>query len=229
MIKPLLLAACLAATTTLHAAELTEQENRWLRAAGPVLSYAKQLKLPVDIIVQPKARPGDVPLAMGFSQGRCKLVMSMRGNPEAESVLRGVPEAEQGVLIEAMTAHELAHCWRYAQGVWHALPSGFVEEGEETSHDAELLALSRQMRETRREEGFADLVALAWTQRNHPEEYARVHRWLAGLRDKVAVPHSGHDTRVWVRLAADGAQLKPASTPFEDAGALWREGLLHSE
>src|SRR5471032_2269259 len=49
------------------AAQLTEIETRWLTAGAPVLAYAKeQLKLPIDIIVQPQAGPNDVPMAMGF-------------------------------------------------------------------------------------------------------------------------------------------------------------------
>jgi len=49
------------------AAQLTETETRWLQAGSPVLAYAKQeLKLPIDIVVQPQAGPNDVPLAMGL-------------------------------------------------------------------------------------------------------------------------------------------------------------------
>lgn len=232
MPKPLLCAAaCLAALAALpsHAAQLTDLETRWLRAAAPVLEYSKSIALPVDIIVQPRARAGDVPLAMGFAQGRCKLVLSMRGNPEAEKVLAGVPDAEQALLIEAMTAHELAHCWRYAQGEWHLLPAGFVETGKQTSHDPALLAAAKSMRDTRREEGFADLVALAWIQRTQPADYARVHGWLSGVRGAVAVPGSGHDTRAWVKLAGNGKHFDGGVTPFQAADALWREGLLRGE
>ncbi|RZA33162.1 MAG: hypothetical protein EOP92_22325 [Lysobacteraceae bacterium] len=232
MFKPLqfaILFAAAALAPTLHAAELTALEKRWLGAAGPVLAYSQQLKLPLDITVQPQPRPGDVPLAMGFDKGRCKLVMSLRNNPDAETILAGIPEAQQGALIEAMAAHEIAHCWRYAQGAWHALPAGFVEAGEERALDASLLAASKAMRETRREEGFADLAALAWTRRSNPDDYERVYRWLAGVRDKVAVPRSGHDTRVWVRLAGDGAALGKPDAPFDNVDDLWREGLLATE
>jgi hypothetical protein len=225
MIKPLLLTALLFAPI-LHAAELTVLEQRWLSAAAPVLTYSQQLKLPLDITVQPQPRPGDVPLAMGFDKGRCKLVISLRNNPDAETVLAGVPEAEQGVLIEAMAAHEIAHCWRYSQGAWHALPAGFEEVGVQTAANESLLAASKAMRETRREEGFADLAALAWIRSSKPNEYARVYRWLSGVRAKVAVPGSGHDTRSWVRLAGDGAAFGNAATPFEAVVGLWREGLL---
>lgn len=231
MFKPLILSAVFAITAApaLHAAELTALEKRWLSAAEPVLAYSQQLKLPLDITVQPEPRPGDVPLAMGFDKGRCKLVMSLRNNPDAETVLAGIPEAQQGALIEAMAAHEIAHCWRYVQGVWHALPAGFVEVGEERALDASLLAASKAMRETRREEGFADLAALAWTRRSNPDEYARVYRWLSDVRAKVAIPRSGHDTRVWVRLAGDGAAFGKAEAPFDDVDELWREGLLATE
>jgi ADP-ribose pyrophosphatase YjhB (NUDIX family) len=138
------------------------------------------------------------------------------------------PEA-QGELIEAMAAHEIAHCWRYAQGAWHALPAGFVEVGEETAADPSLLAESKAMREMRREEGYADLVALAWTRHQHPGDYARVHAWLDKVRAVQPVARSGHDTRIWVKLAADGSRFGSAGKPFEDAAALWKEGLVTDE
>lgn len=232
MSKPLLFATALVVafvSLPSYAVQLSAQESRWLRAAAPVLAYSRSIDLPVDIIVQPKAPAGAVPLAMGFDKGRCKLVLSMRGNPDAEKVLDKMPAADQALLIEAMAAHELAHCWRYAQGEWHLLPSGFVETGHLTSHDPALLVAAKAMRDTRREEGFADLVALAWIQRTQPGEYARVHDWLSGVRGAVAVPHSGHDTRAWVRLAGGGKQFDSRLTPFEAADALWREGLLHGD
>lgn len=232
MPKPLLYAVALVVATVSfpsHAAQLTAQESRWLRASAPVLEYSTSIDLPVDIIVQPKAAAGTVPLAMGFAQGRCKLVLSMRGNPDAEKVLDTVPAADQALLIEAMAAHELAHCWRYAQGEWHLLPAGFVETGHQSSHDPALLVAAKAMRDTRREEGFADLVALAWIQRTQPAQYARVHDWLSSVRGAVAVPLSGHDTRAWVKLAGNGKHFDSRLTPFEAADALWREGLLHAD
>jgi ADP-ribose pyrophosphatase YjhB (NUDIX family) len=229
MLKPILTATFALLPVFASAASLTEMEIRWLKAAGPVLTYAQQIKLPIDIIVQPQARATDVPLAMGFVDGRCKLVLSMRGNPDAEKILETVPAAERGLLIEAMAAHEVGHCWRYVQGAWHALPAGFVEAGEETAADASLLALSKAMRENRREEGFADLVALAWTRRHHPESYGRVHAWIASLREVQPVARSGHDTRAWIRLARDGAVFQHAATPFEDVSHAWGQGLLSDE
>jgi len=232
MFKFFFAAACLGAASqaaSAASADLTALEKRWLLASYPVLEYARSLPLAIDVVVQPQAGPDDVPLAMGFDQGRCKLVLSLRGNPEAEKVLAGVAPAEQGELIEAMAAHEIAHCWRYAQGAWHVLPAGFVEVGEESAADPSLLAASKAMREMRREEGYADLVALAWIHRNHPADYARVHAWLDKVRAVQAVPRSGHDTRVWVKLAADGSRLGSAGKPFEDASALWKDGLVSDD
>jgi hypothetical protein len=222
-------AALCAASQTAGAAALTQLEQRWLTAAFPVLEYARSQQLPIDIVVQPQAGPDDVPLAMGFADGRCKLVMSMRGNPDAEKVLAGVAPEDQGSLIEAMAAHEIAHCWRYAQGAWHALPAGFVEVGEESAADPSLLEASKAMREMRREEGYADLVALAWTRHNRPGDYGRVHAWLDKVRAVQPVARSGHDTRVWVKLAADGGGFGSADKPFEDAAAMWKQGLLNDE
>ncbi len=207
-------------------AALTEMETRWLKAAGPVLAYARSIDLPIDIIVQPQARATDVPLAMGFMDGRCKLVLSMRGNPDAEKVLDKVPAEQRAVLMEAMAAHEVAHCWRYAQGAWHQLPAGFVESGEEQAADPSLIKEARRMRENRREEGFSDLVALAWTKRHHPQHYEQVYRWLHELREQVEVPGSGHDTRAWVRMAGNPAVFGAKATPFDDAGEAWSKGLL---
>ncbi len=223
LILPLILGY---ASTAASAASLTEVETRWLSAGAPVLAYAKQLQLPIDIIVQPQAGPNDVPLAMGFDHGRCKLVLSMRGNPQAESVLDSVPAAQRALLIEAITAHEVGHCWRYAQGSWHVPPTGFVEVGREQAGRPELLALSQELRLTQREEGFSDLLALAWTAQRHPAAYAEVHQWLSQLRRDAGPAGASHDTSAWLQLARDSAAFAPAATPFEQVTALWNKGPL---
>jgi len=231
MFKPLAAAAFAVPlfAASAHSAELTALEQRWLQAAEPVLAYSRKLGLPIDIVVQPQPRAHDVPLAMGYDQGRCKLVMTLRNNPQAESVLDGVPDAQRGELIEAMTAHEVAHCWRHVHGAWNALPAGFVEVGEERAASSALLAASKAMRETRREEAYADLAALAWTRQRNPEAYGRVHAWFEAVRRAQPVARSGHDTRLWVELARDASRLADTGAPFDDAAPLWREGLLSAE
>ena len=222
---PLLAALGLAAAPSWA---LTETETRWLSAATPVLAYAEQARLPLDVVVQPQNAPGKAPLAMAFVDGRCKLVLSMRGNPQAEAALASVAAPLQPTVIEAMAAHELAHCWRHLQGAWHALPAGFSEVAGEAQSDAQQARLEREMRETRREEGFADLVGLTWTLRRHPAQYAQVQAWLEKTRgDEPAYTY--HDTRAWVRLARDASALPAAADPFEQARVLWEQGLLNND
>ncbi|MBA5686533.1 hypothetical protein [Rugamonas apoptosis] len=210
------------------AAQLTELETRWLTAGLPALNYARQeLGLPLDITVQPQAGPNDVPLALGFEDGRCKLVLSMRGNPAAESVLDGVPEAQRAILIEAMTAHEIGHCWRYVHHQWHMLPAGFVEAGQQRASSADLLEQARIQRATQREEGYADLLALSWTARRHPAQYTQVYRWMRQVRQPAA--GGSHDTTAWLQLAADRAVFSSSSPLFEQVSMLWSKGLFSSD
>lgn len=230
------LAACVVLLTPFNARadvadsepSLTPQELKWLRAGWPVLSYAEEQHLPIDIIVQPQAVAGEAPFAMGVENGRCKLVLSMRGNPDAESPIANLPADLQDVAIEAMTAHEVAHCWRYMNGKWHTLPAGFIQSSQENAAGIEsvgLAKLQQAMRDTRREEGFADLVGLAWISRVHPERYAAIHTWFEQVRAGEPIEGSHHDTRVWLRLAVQPQNFPTAATPFEQASALWTQGL----
>lgn len=204
--------------------DLTAMETRWLEAGWPVLQHAQAQQLPLDVVVQPQATPGHAPLAMGFVDGRCKLVLSMRGNPAAGEALAAMPHELQALLIEAITAHEIGHCWRYVQGAWHALPAGFAEAPLPDAAD-DLQRDLRAMQRTRREEGFADLVGLAWTLRHHPDRYAEVHAWFVQYRGQPALPGSHHDTLAWLRLATERAAFEPSATLFEQAMTPWRRGL----
>lgn len=209
-----------------RAATLTDTEMKWIAGAKSVLAYARGIALPVDIVVQPQAGPADAPFAMGFHEGRCKLVLSMRGNPRAEQVLADVPAERQPLLIEAIAAHEMGHCWRHARGDWHTLPAGKTEI-RTVMADRNLQAAMDAQHADRREEGFSDLVALAWIKRNHPARYDEVQRWLEQLRAAAPVTGESHDTGAWVRLARDRDALSSAATPFDDAAALWSQGFAN--
>jgi len=196
------------------ASALTGTEQKWIAAAQPVLAYARQQGLPVDIIVQPTVRPDISPLSMAYLGGRCKLVLTMRGNPMVEQHLEDVPLTFHNIVIEAMTAHEIGHCWRHSQGAWRALPSGFSSTPR----------LSQQVSEKQRlEEGFADLVGLAWTQRQHPAHYDFIHRWLTQERMDG---NNGdvHDTSVWIRKAASASIFSSGGNLFEQALVPWEAG-----
>jgi hypothetical protein len=225
--KPLCLAAlALIAPCTWADAPITEAEARLIAAGMPVVRYARRHDLPVDIVVQPDDAPDASPIAMGIKDGRCKLVLSMRGNPGATALLASVPPGLFDAVTEAVFAHEVGHCWRYVQGKWNALPAGFAEASEDADPavDVELAALQRAMRETRREEAFADLVGLAWTRRAHPQHYAPVRAWLESFR--IDARHGEHhDTSVWLRLAREPSVFDGADGLFRPAQVLWERGL----
>ena len=204
-------------------AELTALEQRWLQGVWPVVVFARSNALPLDIVVQPQPTPGAAPLALAFVDGRCKLVLSMRGNPQAQATLDRIEPRLLGATLELMAAHELGHCRRYLAGAWHGLPAGF------TAHvpaglGAAGSALFVDMQAARREEGYADLAGLAWARQRHPQHYTALHAWLLAERSADLVPGSHHDTGVWLRLAGDGDAL--ARAPIFDApAALWAAGL----
>jgi hypothetical protein len=231
MLKRLLavLAAGLAfAGTVTQAAGLTAAELTWLEAAKPVLAFARAQQLPLSIVVQPQDTPGETPVGMAFIDGRCVLVLSMRGNAEAQATLDRIEPGLIGPVIEAMAAHELGHCWRHLRQAWGSLPSGLTEINGFSDVPVELVRLLEDMLRTRREEGFADLVGLAWTLQRHPERYEEVHTWYANERAEPGDSTGAHDTRVWIRLAQDKAAFKPATSIFEQVQSLWQAGLLES-
>ncbi len=212
-----------------HAADLTATETRWLRAAWPVLLYARDAGFPLDIVVQPQPTPGLPPMALAFIDGRCKLVFSMRSNPEVQATAQRLPPDLFDAALQLMAAHELGHCQRHVSGAWRALPAGRVEQpgpaGQLGSKsDAHVLAEYADMQAVRREEGHADLVGLAWTHLHHPALYARVHAWLLAERSLGRIAGSHHDTLAWVRLAAQANRLDEGNI-FAAADALWLSGL----
>jgi hypothetical protein len=211
-----------AATT----AQLSATELAWLRAAAPVLAFARAEKMPLHVLVQPQDTPGQTPMGMAFIEGRCVLVLSMRGNPEAQATLDRMPPGLQGPVVEAIIAHELGHCWRHLHQTWGTLPSGLMELSGFSQVTAEQEVLLKDMWRTRREEGFADLVGLAWTLQHHPQHYAAVHAWHVRERAEQAVDTGPHDTRVWIRLAEDTQAFGRSGSVFERVDGLWQAGLL---
>ena len=213
---------CFAAGST--AVDLTDTETRWLKGAWPVIALARSQAIPLDVVVQPQAAPGIAPIALAYISGRCKLVLSMRGNAEAQATLERIEPDLLAATLELMAAHELGHCRRYLDGAWNGLPAGFVAAALPDEVNPALRLSYSDMKATRREEGYADLVALAWTQQHHPSLYARLHSWLLAERSKDLIPGSHHDTLVWLQLAKDASTLVQSST-FSGSTVLWAAGL----
>ncbi|MEO8524944.1 MAG: hypothetical protein ABI460_09510 [Caldimonas sp.] len=211
------------ASASCLSAELTDTELRWLQGSWPVVTYAKAAGIPLDVVVQPQDSPGAAPLALAFVAGRCKLVLSMRGNAEAEATLDRIAPDLLGATLELMAAHELGHCRRYLDGAWYDVPAGFAPHVPD-GLDPALRAAYVDMSARRREEGYGDLVGLAWSQLRHPQQYARLQAWLVEERTRDRVAGSPHDTLAWVRLAEHGIASVDAS-PFAGPAALWLAGL----
>lgn len=214
-----------ALSQTAQAADLTALETRWLQGIAPVVAHARQvLALPLDLVVQPEAQPGMAPLALGFVDGRCKLVLSMRGNPEGQRQIDAIDPALLGPTLELMAAHELGHCRRYLDGAWYDVPAGFVPARAPDGLAPDLQRAWLDMRSTRREEAYGDLAGLAWTRERHPALYAKVHAWLVTQRSTELIPGSHHDTLAWLALVTDPAVLD-APAMFEAASRVWMRGL----
>jgi hypothetical protein len=228
--RALAAAATLAAGLGLAAAaqpELTPTEQRWLAGATPAVSWALKQGLPVDIVVLPEAKPGDAPLALGWADGRCKLVFAMRGNPAAAATLDDIPPDLLQPVLEAMAAHEIGHCQRHRSGAFDRLPAGLDDAPdsiERSQPTAELQAMAREMRISRREEAYADLVGLAWTRARHPAEFAAVLGWFDRARADET-ERGFHDTRHWLALAHMPGAFEDGAAPFDQAMALWQRGL----
>ena len=209
-----------------QAADLTPLEMRWLQGIAPVVGHARQaLALPLDIVVQPQDAPGMAPLALGFVDGRCKLVLSMRGNPQAQRQIDAIEPALLGPALELMAAHEVGHCRRYLDGAWHGMPAGFVAAKPPETLSPDLQQAWLDMRSTRREEAYGDLVGLAWSRERHAALYAQLHAWLVTQRSAELLPGSHHDTLAWLALAREPAALEGGRTMFEAADRVWTRGL----
>ena len=136
----------------------------------------------------------------------------------------------------AVFAHEVGHCWRHVRGRWRLLPgeldaqareAGAVDDPDQNAQHAAFSATADkrlEMGRGRLEEGYADLVALAWTRRNHPSRYAAVLAWLERFRAD-ARPGEHHDTRAWLRLAVDPATFTPGGDLFRGAEEVWERGM----
>jgi hypothetical protein len=220
------------------AVDLTAMEKKWLQGTLPVLRYAQQQQMPLDIIVQPQPTPGASPLAMALINGRCKLVLSMRDNPRAQASLASLPPDLVNPALELMAAHELGHCRRNLAGAWQKVPAGFLAAEAQAENLAEnkarlneppfpLVSDDAQQRAERREEGYGDLVGLAWTAQQHPTLYPELHAWLLAWRLAESAPGSSHDTLQWLQLAAQRQAFAPGRL-FEVASVLWILGLTQS-
>lgn len=220
----LILLGALCWGVTAHAAGLTPLEQRWVDGMSPVILEARNAGMPLDVAIRPQASADDAPVGLGFVNERCKLVLSLRGNPEGDAVLSRIPQGLEKPALELMAAHELGHCRRYLDGAWFGLPAGFSPGQVPAGLSADLQEAYRSMKSTRREEGYGDLVALAWTRQHHADQYAQLHAWLVSERTRDYLPGDHHDTLAWLQLARDPSALGAGSI-FDAARPVWELAL----
>lgn len=194
--------------------QLTSLETEWLMAARPALLHAMKEGLPLSVTVQPTSGEGYAPLGLAFESERCRLVLSLRGNPRADLGLEGADADQRALRIELMAVHEMAHCWRRVSGEWGSSPLG---EG----------ALSGMLLE-RSEEAFADMAALAWVQERYPSQAEGARAWLEALRLDARASGAAHQTSAWASAlpaASDGARQESL---WARARRLWAAGWKRS-
>jgi len=207
-----------------HGGSLSALERRWLSDIEPVLAFARATGYPLTVVVQPQPTPGLTPMGMAVEDGRCTLVLSMRGNPKVADLLDRVEPDLMNATLELMAAHELAHCQRHLDGRFASLPANFTAEQLPQNWSSEKPRACHHSSMVWREEGYSDLVGLAWTRLRHPALYARLHAWLVDLRSNDATRHSDHDTTMWLKLVQNGNVLADPAL-FANAEAIWARGL----
>lgn len=113
-------------------------------------------------------------MSMGFAEGQCWLVISLRPNEgyrEFKSIWANVPQRHKLAAQEAILAHEAAHCIQFNQeinaGVQHKVLDG---------------------------ERSADAFALFWTARNRPESFMAVYAMFKELRAGAEHNDPEHDS-----------------------------------
>ncbi len=219
-------AACMATSSQ----TLTDTEMRWLQAAWPVLLYARSIALPVDVVVQPQSAPLLPPMALAWVGGRCKFVLSLRDNPEVAATDARLDPDLFDAALQLMAAHELGHCARHVRGEFS--PSAAAADADGTTEaDIPRRGISAAMSfalATQREEAYADLVGLAWTQRHHAKLYGRVHAWLVSERLLSRRRGPAHDTLAWTQLASRAERFGSRSV-FAEADALWVQSMASAD
>lgn len=197
--------------------DFTALESKWIKNIDPVVRYGLEQKLKITVAVNVNVKNGISPIGIDTS---CKFILNFRDNKAALDLEDSIPDEIYKPVSEAIAAHELAHCWRSINGLYGVLPPGIMDTA---SLDDEKV---KKIRLERREEGFADLVGLAWVQsRYSAQTYAEVLEWFKEFRSDPDYSGDSHDTRVWLELAGD-MKIDKNTPIFEQVMPRWRSGLL---
>ena len=175
------------------AAATVASESQWISAATRAVAFGQQHGMPIMLEVQSgPGLPGRTPIGLQSEAGMCTLVVSARDNPAADRLTAMIDPAALDLFLQAAAMHEVGHCHRRLAGFPH---------NERLVAPATWFRFARDwfVRRVRTEEAYADLTAVAWLARYHPDQYASVVGELARVRARYRDPR--HDTLPWLTVA----------------------------
>jgi hypothetical protein len=176
----------------------TGSDEAWIAAARHAMAFGKAHGLDIVLEVEHgNGLPGHTPIGVWNDNGRCTLVVSARDNPSARRLEAVVDPALLDLFLQGAAMHEVGHCYRRLNGYPH---------NEKLLPVVAWIAPVRQWftRRIRTEEVFADMTAVAWLARYHPERYDAMLEQIQRVRRRFLEPK--HDTLPWLEMARrDGA------------------------
>lgn len=194
-----LYAAVLLALAVSAASAAPATEAQWIAAATEAVAYGRAQGMPIDLeIVDGNGLPGHTPVGLASENGRCTLIVSASNNPTADKLSSMIAPELLDTFLAGAAMHEVGHCHRRLNGF---------------PHNEKLLPVVAWIgpvrdwfaRRIRTEEAYADMTAVAWIARYHPERYTALVNEMLRVRTRFREPK--HDTVALLeRAIAEGPQ-----------------------
>lgn len=165
--------------------EMTADERQIAAEFSAMAAVAGPLGITFRTVVVDDVRDGDTPLALGYEDGTCTLVVQVRDNALYKALVLARDGRPKEVKLRAILAHEMGHCFRH-----------YFDNAPAGNADAPAVSARAHLRERHESEVQADRFALAWTAIYRPEEYDDVLAYLRTLRSSLCVDRSGTYARV---------------------------------
>ncbi|NHZ32343.1 hypothetical protein [Massilia rubra] len=174
-------------------------EAQWIAAATQAVAYGRAQGMPIELeIVDGNGLPGHTPVGLASENGRCTLIVSASNNPTADKLSAMIAPDLLDTFLAGAAMHEVGHCHRRLNGF---------------PHNEKLLPVVAWIgpvrdwfaRRIRTEEAYADMTAVAWIARYHPERYTALVNEMLRVRTRFREPK--HDTVALLeRAIAEGPQ-----------------------
>lgn len=140
--------------------------------------------------------PGHTPIGLASENGHCTLIVSASNNPTADKLSAMIVPELLDTFLAGAAMHEVGHCHRRLNGYPH---------NEKLLPVVSWIGPVRDWfaRRVRTEEAYADMTAVAWVARFHPERYTALVNEMLRVRTRFREPK--HDTVALLEQAlADG-------------------------